>query len=333
MEKIHKWVPNGLSIFRGILGVILPFFLLWPDPRLHGWALFIFSFGALTDYWDGEYARRYKVVSSLGKIIDPTADKILFLAPLCAFSRMEFYSIWLVAPIFARELVITFCRIGWLLEGKAVGAEKLGKLKFVSQVALVLLSMVYLLAIDFKDSGRVFLISHFLMLMALALAFVLTVWSGITFFVANRENFKSVAFTQFTSALGVGLLPRAPGTWGSLVGLVFVLLIRGHLVLYAIVFFLLLWIAYWSVGRLDLRVNKDPSYVVIDEALGIMLTFFAIPLSVTSVTVGFLLFRLFDIWKPFPVCRCESLPGVWGIVADDLVAACYAWLLLMVFFR
>ena len=71
---------------------------------------------------------------------------------------------------------------------------------------------------------------------------------------------------------------------------------------------------------------KDPQFIVIDETSGQMLTYSLAftPLNWKYLLLGFILFRLFDIWKPFPARQAESLPGGWGIMADDWIAGLYA---------
>lgn len=68
----------------------------------------------------------------------------------------------------------------------------------------------------------------------------------------------------------------------------------------------------------------DPREVVIDEVMGMVVTLAFLPLNPKTIGIGFLLFRIFDIIKPFPVRRSEKLPGGWGIVMDDVIAGIYA---------
>lgn len=157
----------------------------------------------------------------------------------------------------------------------------------------------------------------------------------------------------FATAAYVGYLPKAPGTWGSLVGValysLMVCLISILIVLFepgvalgfqlnrsfANVLFLIvvvfgLVVAFLGVvtsGRIArFAGKKDPQIVVIDEVSGQFFTYlFALaPLNWKYLALGFILFRVFDIWKPFPVRQAESLPGGWGIMADDWIAAVYA---------
>ena len=134
------------------------------------------------------------------------------------------------------------------------------------------------------------------------------------------------------STWGVGYLPLMPGTFGSLVGLgIFLLLGSLPLQIFAIV--LITWSGIWAASRTEriLRL-KDPGKVVVDEVAGQMIAL--LPLSVFAVSrgawiiVSFILFRLFDIFKPYPAGKLEGLRSGWGIMADDLVAGAYAALVL-----
>ena len=81
----------------------------------------------------------------------------------------------------------------------------------------------------------------------------------------------------------------------------------------------------WSGGGAEIALNrKDPGPVVIDEVLGMLITLALVPVTWTGVAVGFLLFRVFDVIKPFPAARMERLRGGSGIMLDDAVAGIYA---------
>ena len=138
------------------------------------------------------------------------------------------------------------------------------------------------------------------------------------------------------TGLGVGYAPLAPGTVGSLLGLaLFALLhliagppaaLAGTLVVTAA--------GFWSAGTAERHFGRsDPGHVVIDEVAGQMLTLLVLPFGAGVAAAGFLLFRLFDILKPFPVRRLEGLPGGSGIMADDLMAGIYANLVLQALVR
>ncbi len=130
---------------------------------------------------------------------------------------------------------------------------------------------------------------------------------------------------------GVGYFPVAPGT---LTSLIVVLLYKFYLHSLSWPFYLLLLVLLFSVGiftstKYSLEIKKhDPRRIVIDEAFGQLLVLFQIGESWGTgwlpLLSCFLLFRIFDIIKPFPIKKVETLPEGWGIVMDDLVAAVYA---------
>lgn len=133
---------------------------------------------------------------------------------------------------------------------------------------------------------------------------------------------------------GAGLLPWAPGTWGSLAALPFAWLIAtlfgpASLVIAAAIVFVIGWWAAEQVGRAS--GIADQRTIVIDEVAGQWLTLAVAPPSAAAYVLGFLLFRLFDITKPWPASAAErNIPGGLGVMADDIVAGIYAAVLLYV---
>ena len=127
---------------------------------------------------------------------------------------------------------------------------------------------------------------------------------------------------------GVGYSPVAPGTAGSLAGLVFYAAIRAFQISPAIeglILVLVVCAGAWSGTVAERHFGTtDPGAGVIDEVAGMLLTLYLLPASWTIAIVGFFVFRTFDILKPFPARRLEALHGGWGMMADDLMAAIYA---------
>lgn len=127
-------------------------------------------------------------------------------------------------------------------------------------------------------------------------------------------------------------MPFAPGTWGSLAGLAIGWLFFHALPLGAFAGLVAVSAAgVWAAGAVERSSGKkDPQEVVIDEVSGQWLALLASPAFLSgaanwkSYLAGFILFRAFDIFKPFPARQAESLPGGWGIMADDWVAGAYA---------
>ena len=143
--------------------------------------------------------------------------------------------------------------------------------------------------------------------------------------VRSPLDYAALAIATF----GVGYLPLIPGTFGSMVGVVIFLLLYDwtlQLAFIPVIVVLGVWAATRTESLLGL---KDPGKVVVDEVAGQMISL--MPLAflapdgpwVVWVIVSFNLFRLFDIFKPYPAGRFEPLPGGFGIMADDLVAGVY----------
>ena len=166
-------------------------------------------------------------------------------------------------------------------------------------------------------------------------------------------DYFSLAITTF----GVGYIPLAPGTWGSAVGVAIYLLflsVETNLGIYfvhkgwsaeqitawihainVIIFFVFCLVGVWASGRATrLFQDKDPQKVVVDEVIGQLLVFMFVPFAVHwyYVVAGFLLFRLFDIWKPYPIDSLQNLPAGIGVCADDILASVYAGTVLSIFY-
>lgn len=142
-------------------------------------------------------------------------------------------------------------------------------------------------------------------------------------------NFIALALA---TALGTGYVPVAPGTFGSLVGLVlWWLLGPTNAVVQAAAIVIVFALGAWS-GTVAERHFKgtDPGPVVLDEVLGMMITLFLNPVGWSGAIIGFLLFRVADIIKPYPANKLEALHGGLGIMADDAMAAVYSNLALRV---
>lgn len=129
----------------------------------------------------------------------------------------------------------------------------------------------------------------------------------------------------------VGYAPIAPGTFGSAVGLLLFWAVRsvGSSLVEAAAIVVVFVGGVWSgtVAERHFR-GVDPGPVVIDEVLGMLLTLAFVPVSLTGAVLGFLVFRLLDVVKPWPARRFEALHGGLGIMADDAMAAAYANLIM-----
>jgi phosphatidylglycerophosphatase A len=133
-----------------------------------------------------------------------------------------------------------------------------------------------------------------------------------------------------------GYLPKAPGTWGSLVGLfIFFMLHTLSLPVYLAVVAGLFLVGSFAAGEAEkIMDHKDPGLVVIDEIVGILITMIAVPATPLAMAMGFILFRIFDIAKPFPVNFFDQrFHGGLGIMLDDVMAGIYSLVILQVLLR
>jgi phosphatidylglycerophosphatase A len=145
-----------------------------------------------------------------------------------------------------------------------------------------------------------------------------------------RRIFDEVIGTVF----GLGHIPVIPATWTSLA----VALVLWALYHYAglgleaqLVFLAVFTVAgVPACGGLERRYGEDPKQATADEAAGQTLALIALPLDLVTVGLGFFFFRVFDVLKPWPARRLESLHGGFGIVADDLAAGIYARIVMQI---
>jgi len=138
------------------------------------------------------------------------------------------------------------------------------------------------------------------------------------------------------TGLGVGHFPYGPGTMGALLAIIiwFPITLVTHyttwLPITSLLILLFTFLGAWSSTIAERYWGEDPSRVVIDEVVGQWITLLAVPAiySWWHILAAFILFRFFDIVKPFGVRKMEQFKGGWGIMADDILAGCYGAILL-----
>ena len=138
------------------------------------------------------------------------------------------------------------------------------------------------------------------------------------------------------SGFGSGFSPFAPGTAGALVAVIiwmvlfYVIPFNILLVVTSLLIVLFTAAGIWSADKLESEWGKDPSKVVVDEMVGVWIALLAVPVgNVWYILFAFLLFRFFDIFKPLGIRKMEQLEGGIGVMADDILAGIYSFLLLM----
>ena len=167
-------LPNALTFGRIMAIPIIVLLLFYPGRVVSFVAAIIFLVAAITDGLDGYIARRQNIVTTLGKFLDPLADKLLVITSLIMLIHLGRVPAWIVAVIAGREMAVTGLRAIAINEGIIISASQLGKYKTLLQViaTTTLIGHYSYLSIDLHNVGMIFLWA----------ALVLTVWSGVDYF-------------------------------------------------------------------------------------------------------------------------------------------------------
>jgi phosphatidylglycerophosphatase A len=139
------------------------------------------------------------------------------------------------------------------------------------------------------------------------------------------------AIKLLATGFGSGLSPIAPGTMGTLVGIAICLLCLPLTWPWRFLFVIFLSaLAIFISGRAErIYSKKDDQRIVIDEIAGFQVAMLPVAITGLNLCIAFILFRIFDIWKPFPIRNLQNLPGGWGVVIDDVAAGIYAGVLML----
>ena len=167
-------LPNKLTMTRIIM---VPIFMALMLCQQYVWALVVFSLASITDFLDGYLARKYNLVSSVGKIMDPLADKLLTFGALVCFIQLEVVSVWAPIIIIAREFIISGFRLVASDNGIVIAASYWGKFKTVSHMA-----MVILMILDFQSH-----VMQFITGVVVGLGLALTIVSLVDYVWKNKQ--------------------------------------------------------------------------------------------------------------------------------------------------
>jgi CDP-diacylglycerol--glycerol-3-phosphate 3-phosphatidyltransferase len=185
-------LPNLLTLFRiFVTPLFFILFFYFPTKVFSLLASLLFALASLTDFLDGYIARRWHLETSLGKFLDPLADKLLVAVALIMLIPLDRVSSWMVAVIIGREILVTGLRVVAVTEGMVISASRLGKYKTVLQILSVICLLIhYEYKLNIQSSY--FLINfHEMGLGLLWIAMFVTVWSGIDYF---RKFFKQLFY-------------------------------------------------------------------------------------------------------------------------------------------
>jgi CDP-diacylglycerol--glycerol-3-phosphate 3-phosphatidyltransferase len=185
METLQNLIsgPNKLTLFRIATVPIIVILLLFPTKICTFIAALLFSAAAITDYLDGFYARKRGLVSTLGKVMDPIADKLLVSSAFIMLTSLGWIQAWIVCIIIGRELAVTGLRNIIAEKGEDISASNLGKYKTGFQIAAIIPLMIHypFFGLNVQVIGALFLWG----------ALVFTIWSGADYFIKSRTLFQN----------------------------------------------------------------------------------------------------------------------------------------------
>ena len=175
-------LPNKLATLRMIL--IIPFVIILGIALstnnstlsifMRIFACIIFVGASITDYYDGQIARKYNLITNLGKLIDPLADKLLVISALTTLTKYNQISLWIVLIIIFRELLITGLRAIVAADGTVIAAETLGKWKTATQ--MITLTLIVLFPMSYTVNN-----------ILLTIPLILTIVSGAEYVIKSKD--------------------------------------------------------------------------------------------------------------------------------------------------
>lgn len=173
-------LPNKLSLTRMALIPVMVALMYVDTPACNLLAAAVFGAAAFTDFLDGHIARKQGIVTDFGKFVDPVADKLLTLSAMIMLIHHGIMPAWVTVIILARELCVDGLRMVAVGHGQVIAAGKLGKIKTISQIVMILWLMLT------RQPAAENWFSALLMLWVVAI----TLWSGIDYFVKNSACLK-----------------------------------------------------------------------------------------------------------------------------------------------
>ena len=174
-------LANKITLFRVVMiPVYVVLMIMTNIPNNYLIAGIVFIIASISDFVDGQIARKCNMVTDFGKFVDPLADKLLVMAAMLCFVEINFIPAWVVITILAREFIVTGLRTLAASNGVVIAADKIGKLKTTTQmIALVFMHFAGL-------SETIYTVSIVLMYAAL----ILTIVSGVNYLILNKNLFN-----------------------------------------------------------------------------------------------------------------------------------------------
>lgn len=189
-------VPNILSVSRIFLTPVFFILYMMDDPWLRALSLAVYTAAALTDYFDGHYARKYGVETSLGTFIDPLADKILTFAAFFALPTInaQLFPWWPVVLIVMRDIFVTWMRVHATQRGLEMKTSYSAKVKTFIQMGYLYVALVFGLFLSmynfYGNMARQLAFKTDFLAWGLYIVAAVTVYTGIEYVLANRNLFR-----------------------------------------------------------------------------------------------------------------------------------------------
>ena len=176
-------LPNKLTLLRICLIPVFVILMLSQVSNFFLISCIIFIIASITDFLDGKIARKYNLVTDFGKFMDPLSDKLLVLSALICMIEYDLVAGWMVIIIVARELTVSILRAIAADNGKVIAASGGGKIKTTSQMIAIILLLI---GANYSNSQIVFVGT-----IAMYIATIFTLYSGIDYLYKNRELFMN----------------------------------------------------------------------------------------------------------------------------------------------
>ena len=329
-------VPNILSFARIVLAPLIYQMIITRKPSLLIFSLILFVIGALTDYFDGVLARKWGESSSFGSFFDPLADKILTSAAFLAFSSYSIIPLWMVLIVVFRDIITTMLRMYADSIGQQIKTSYSAKFKTFLQLVFIIIILL-ILALQLDSNPTYSFVIMRMTWWGMFVITILTVYTTIEYLVQNKhiltafknQSIVSILYTGVGTFLGTGFSSIAPGTIASLFAMLILFFDLSSVTMYALIFITIL-ISIPSISYLEVKYGNDASLIVIDEVVGmwLILSLPTIPKTFIWNFAGLVLFRFFDILKPFPINLINKNKGTFWVLFDDIIAVVFAAIVL-----
>ncbi len=190
---MNHHLPNILTLVRILLTPLFIYFLFWGGVNGYPWALAIFIAAGVTDIIDGYLARRLMVESTIGKMLDPIADKILVLSAFISFFTMDLVYAWMVGLIILRDVFVTIIRFLLEKSDMPMMTSKIAKAKTAVQVTSVIIILSYLSLKSYRANWIPDLIDQLhLIFIFMLITVLITVYTGYDYYMVNRSSIRAL---------------------------------------------------------------------------------------------------------------------------------------------